>query len=343
MSPCVYVTGQPVDLVAKVSGLTLAAEFPDAGVGGPVSAEFTLKLAPQDRPGWLVKDAVAEGRLGGLQLLSGKVDEVDWVDGTVTVSGAAREGGDTACLTAAGLTSSTPDPILDAAISRGALTWTRAVSVGTSPLTDGDQTRKLNSVTEMLAAVADLNHSRFYVDPYRRLLATTDPTTPAFHLQPSAGELSWVSEAQATRVLGAWHDAAGAPHVTAVGSGAVEKMVDLDPKGALDVTRATAILNSLLAASTAGGWTGGLTVAAEQIFGHPHLAAVYLAVAAGQGMFRLHGQRDPRPGRVPTGFVDFVCERIEWNTDARTVTLTPRGMVARDWTAILADQGLEAA
>ena len=129
---------------------------------------------------------------------------------------------------------------------------------------------------------------------------------------------------------------------TIVGSGAIEQIVDLTNNGPLNSTRATNILNSILAKSTAGGWANGLTLTTSQILGSPHPADVCLRVGRGL-MVRLLGQRDPRPGRVPVGFVDFVVERAEWNVTDGTITLTPRGMVARDFAAILAESGVKEA
>lgn len=343
MTPSAHVAGQVVGALGKVGSLTVANEWPEAGIGGPASAEFTIQLPPANRPGWLVKDQLADVRFGGLYLLSGWVTEADWSDpeaGKITINGASREGEITAALTAAGVTSTTPDTFIDAAITRGALTWTRPATISTTALASGDTTSTPNTVVSLLAEYADETGNRLYVDPYRRLLKGTDPTTPTFYLLPGSGELSWVSEGQATRIFGGWHTNSGAPQVTSVGSGAVEKLVDLDILGPFpDATRPTAILNSILARVTAGGWSGGLTVSSQQIMGRPHLAEVGNAVGRGC-MFRLLGQRDPRPGRVPTGFVDFVCERSEWDVNAGTITLTPRGMVARDWAAILSDFGL---
>lgn len=342
MGPETYISGQPVSTLAKVSELVIASEFPDSGIGGPASAEFTVKLGPAERPAWLTTGQSADVRLGGSFLLAGQLSEPDWAQGKVTITGAAREGETTACLTAGGLTSSTPDTVIDAAIARGALTWSRPASISTASLADSDQTSQLNTVVSLLAAYADENDTRLYVDAYRRLLKASDPTTPAFYLMPGSGELAWTTQEQATRVVGGWHTAAGAPQVTSVGSGAIEQLVNLDPLGALNSTRATNILTNLLARAVSGGWTNGVSVSAEQIFGHPHLADVLETIGRGC-MFRLLGQRDPRPGRTPVGYVDFICERGEWNVADGTITLTPRGMVADDWNTILTEFGVEAA
>lgn len=344
MTPQVYIAGQPVAALAKVGSLVIAAEWPDAGIGGPASATFEVQLAPQDRPSWLVKDALAEVRIGGCSTLAGMVAEVDWDTGSVTINGSSREGETTVCLDATqAKTSSIPDEFIDSAIARVAVTWTRPASISATALAGGGQTGEVNSVVSALAAYADESGSRLYVDPFRRLLKGTDPVTPTYYLQPGSGELAWTSQEQATRVYGGWHDFSGAPHVTAVGSGATEQKVNLDPLGPfVDATRPTAILTSILAKATAGGWVGGITISAEQIFGRPHLADVLNSVGAGC-MFRLLGQRDPRPGRVPVGFVDFVCDRAEWNVNDGTLLISPRGMAAEGWDAILGEEGVEAA
>jgi hypothetical protein len=340
--PQVYIAGQKIESLADVGGLVISHEWPAGGVGGPVSAQFSLLLPASKRPGWLTKGATGSVRFGSLPLLSGAVADVDWSDGSVTIDGAAREGSTTACLGADGETSSTPDPVIDAAIARGALTWTRPGSISTTPLTDGDSTAKLNSVSDMLAAYADESGARLYVDPWRRLLKGSDPRTPDVFVVPGAGELSWTTDRQATRIIGRWANAAGTLTNTVVGSGAIERLVDMEPLGPLTAARATAVLNSILARASSGGWTGGLTLAPGQLIGAPDLAMVAEHVGRGL-MVRLLGQRDPRPDRMPVNYIDFVVERSEWHVADGQITLTPRGMVASDFASILAEAGVQEA
>jgi hypothetical protein len=340
MTPQVYIAGQR--LGQPFGGLVITHQWPDAGIGGPVSAQFSLLLPAAKRPGWLVKGALAEVRFGAMQMLAGSLAEPDWSDGTITIDGAAREGSTTAVLDATGKTSSTPDPVADAAISRGALTWSRPASISATALTTGDETAKLNSITGLLAAYADESGARLYVDASRQLLKGTDPTAPEVFTVPGAGELAWTTDQQATRIIGRWANSSGALSNMVVGSGAIERMVDMTSKGPLDSTRATAILNSILAKSSAGGWTNGLTLTSGQLLGSVHLATVADAVGRGL-MVQLKGQRDPRPDRVQVGYVEFIVERSEWHVADGTITLTPRGMVASDFAALLAAQGLQEA
>jgi hypothetical protein len=341
MDPQVYVAGRRLDV--PVSSLEITYEWPAAGIGGPASAQFSVLLKPTERPGWITKGAIADIKIGpGLPHLAGSLVEPDWSNGTIAIDGAANEGATTACLTSGGATSSTPDTVIDAAIARGALTWSRPASISTTALTDGDETAKLNSVSEMLAAYAVASGSRLYVDPSRQLLKGSDPTQPEFFIIPGAGELSWTTDTQATRIVGRWVNSSGTPANTIVGSGAVERIVDLNAKGPLDSTRATAILTSILAKSSSGGWSNGLTLSAGQFLGSPSLAEIGARVGRGL-MVRLNGQRDPRPDRPPVGYIDFIVERAEWHVADGTITLTPRGMVASDFASILATAGVEEA
>lgn len=342
METQVYIAGQR--LSQPYSDPVISHEWPTAGIGGPVSAQFSLLLPASQRPSWLVKGALAVVRSGLMPVLSGSIAETDWDSGTITIDGAAREGGTTACLTAGGLTSSTPDTVIDAAISRAAITWSRPLSISTTALTSGDETARLNSVTELLAAYAVESGSRLYVDASRQLLKGSDPTVAEVFTIPGAGELAWTTERQATRIIGRWANSSGTLTNTVVGSGAIERLVDMTPKGPLDSTRATNILNSILAKSTSGGWTNGLTLSATQFLGGRRGTLCEVANRVGRGVIvRLNGQRDPRPDRPPVGYVDFIVERSEWHVADGTITLTPRGMVASDFGSILAEAGVQEA
>lgn len=349
MTPQVYVAGMKLETLAPIGDLVISHEFPAGGsaggIGGPVSADFSLLLPAAKRPSWLDKGAPAEVRFGpGLPHLAGALAEPDWASGTLSITAAASEGSTTACMAAdQATTSSTPDVILDAAKARGAVSWSRPASISTVALTTGDQTADLNSVSDMAAAFCDTNTSaRLIVDPSRQILKTSDPTSSGLFILPGAGELAWTTEAQATRVIGRWQDSSGILHTNMVGSGAVELRVDLTGNGPLTSAQATVILVNILTRATAGGWANGITVTQDQLVGAPHLAAVADQVGRGL-MARNLGQRDPRPDRLPVGYVDFIVERSEWHVADRQIILTPRGMVARDVMAILADAGVKQA
>jgi hypothetical protein len=346
VTPSVYVGGFKVETLAPVSELVLACEWPAGsglGVGGPVSASFGIVLPPAKRPGWLVKDAVAESRIGGLSLLAGRVTEVDWDGGRVSIDGAATEGGSTVCVDGSGAPSSTPDTILDAAINRTAVSWNRPASISASPLATGNVTTSLNYVTDMLGQYGKSNAgARVYVDQARSVRVGADPAIAEIVVVSGAGELPWASQDQATRLAGRWVDTTGVPSTTFVGSGAIERIIDMTALGPQTSGSATTILTNILAQLTAGGWGGGLAISSNQILGGLHLADVFCRASRGL-MVRLLGQRDPRPGRLPVSCVDFIVERAEWHVADNVIVLTPRGMVTREFAAVLDDFGVQEA
>lgn len=343
MTPQVYVNGRALAALAPVSGLKVVHQWLTTGVNGPWSAEFQMVLNPTAaRPDWIQQGAPATVQLGPQTLLSGKLAEPDWANGSMSITGAAQEGSQVACLTSGGLTTSTPDVAVDQGIARTALSWSRPASISNTPVTVNDTTASLNYVSDLLAAYADASGARLYVDELRNLRAGTDPTTPTLFLLPSAGELAWTLDQQATTVIGRYANASGSLANATAGSGAIEQLVDLRPKGPLSTAQANTLVASILAKATSGGWTGGLAVSPSQIAGSLNLAAVADAVGSGL-MVRLGGRADPRPGHLPVDYVDVIIERSEWNVAANEILLTPRGMVARDFAAVLADFGVQAA
>src|SRR5690606_389403 len=109
--------------------IEIAAEYPVAGVGGPSSLSCRLLLPPGVEPAAVQRDALVEATVGGLPVFAGLVSDVDWATGAITAQGASRDGDEPAALTAAGVPSSTPDEAIDAAIARGAVSWTRPASI----------------------------------------------------------------------------------------------------------------------------------------------------------------------------------------------------------------------
>jgi hypothetical protein len=348
MLPQVYVGGRAISPLVNVSELVLTHAWPTTGLGGPLGAECSVLLKASERPGWIEQGALSEVRLGGLPLVAGHLGEPDWIDGTLTIDAASTEGDQVPCLDSSGKTSSTPDTVFDAQIANGSLTWSRPASISTTALVTGDTTEELNNVTDMIGAYQDSSGARLYVDAWRRIIKGSDPTAPGLFVLPGAGELAWTTETQATRIIGRWADSSNGGKLTnttviaATEKKVVPRIVDMRSLGPITSARATAVLNEILAEATAGGWTNGLTLSPGHILNAPHLGSVANSVGRGL-MVRLLGQRDTRPGRMPVGYVDFIVERSEWHVADDQIVLTPRGMVARDFAAILADAGVEEA
>jgi hypothetical protein len=343
MTPGVSVGGIPLSAIAESSGLHVVWRWPL----GCYEASWTLLVGTQERPPAIVKGAQVDISVGGFVVWSGNLVEVDWTDGGMKAQGPWRQMGGSddgrgaAALTAGLMTTSTPDVAVDAAIARGACTVTRPASISASPVTTLDQTEQINTVHDVLDAWSLLTGQKWYVDQWRRVLTGADPTTPTWFLHPGIPELTWDSKVQATRIIGGWHDAAGTPQVTAVGGGTDEYPVDLDNLGALDTTRASAALNSILAKTVNSGWSGGVQVAPLHIAGAPSLAVVGLSVAS--GVMARFPQADPRPDRPYTPYSDVVLGEADWDVDANNISLMPDGATGDGLADIIEQLGVTAA
>lgn len=328
--------------VVPVGGIQLDTRWPLGGY----QLDLSLLVTPQAHPSAIVGDARCDLIDAGRQIFTGSLAEPDWSAGTLTASGLCREAETTLALTASNTTSSTPDEAIDAAISRGAWRVTRPASLSSTPLTVGNTTASLNYVSELLDQWALSAGRRWYVDSSGAVRSGVDPTTPEIYILPGVAELSWSTETQASRLAGSWTDTSGMPQVTLVGSGSVEQDVDLTNAGPLTATQASAILASILADATSGGWSGSLPALSPgqwMLPGGGYCSPARLMQMVERGlMVRLLGHRDPRPGRASM-VTDVVIGQAVWNVDDDTVTLTPLGSAARDFASIVEQYGGEAA
>lgn len=321
----------------QVSGIEVDMRWPLGGY----QLDFNILLGTRQRPAIIAKGARCDLVFSGLTIFPGRISEVDWAEGKVTVTGLCRDAETTAALTAAGVTTSTPDIAIDAAIARGAWAVTRPASLSSTPVAASDETAEVNYAAALLDLWAGDNGKRWYVDRDGAVRSGVDPTTPELYILPGAGELSWASDQQASRLIGRWQDAAGVLHTAFAGSGSNEKLIDLTSRGALTSTQAASILTKILAQSTSGGWAGGITVAAQQVttLGGRTPTLSRVTAQAGRGlMVRLLGHRDPRPGRFALT-TDVVIGQAVWNVDDGTIALTPMGTVARDLASIVESFG----
>lgn len=283
--------------------------------------------------------AICDLMIGGSVLFTGSISDGDLSDeGSVTAIGLCRDA-ETIPALASSLTDTTsvPDTAVDTARTLG---WrvTRPASLSTAAVSSDDS---MTSTASLLETWSGDNGKRWYVDPDGAVRAATDPVTPELYVVPGVGELPWTTERQATKLVGSWINSSGATKVTVVGTGAQVRQVDLSNRGILTSTQATSILNQILARSSSSGWTGGITLTAEQIItpggNHPSLAHVARMVGRGV-MVRLLGHRDPRPDRFSLA-TDVVIGQAIWNVDDGTIALTPVGAVARDFTSVVEELG----
>lgn len=342
--PVVRVGNVQLNAVAPVGELVLTYRFP----GGCWEASWTLGLRPGQVPPDLPRDARATITLGGVELFAGDVDEPDWSDGQMLAMGAVRSAETALCLNNSNNTTTTiPNTAIDQAVARGALTFGRHENISAAAYGDEAESAALNTVTALLDAWAEENNTNWTVPANRGIITRPDPTEPLWHIVPDAAELGVASETLAGRVIGLWQGTTGRLSRTAVGSGRPEVPVDLRPLSAITSTRATAILNSILAKTgpAAGSWANTIEVTREQIMTrggvHPHLGEVAASVAEGV-MVRLLGHPDPRTDDrtyAGRGYTDVIIEEASWNTSEGKLTLTPRGYADRDLASIIESAG----
>jgi hypothetical protein len=297
-----------------------------------------MALGPTERPPFMVQGAPVEVPVGSRPVFAGYLSGLGWDDGTFSASGAAREGEETLCFAADGTTSSTPDVVLDAAISRGVLSWSRPAALSNVALAAGDDTAELNYVTDLLDAWSTTAGQRWAVNPDRQVYAATDPTTPAYYIAYGAAELGVADDALVGRLTGGWFDVNGDPHFTSVGTGRPEVAVNMANLGPIDSTTATNVLNAILAKTGARlAFTSTITVDQSMVTTpggvHPKLWQLRSGL-----LYRMVGLRDPRNG-LP--YTDVLMGESVWDVDAATVQLTPIDLAARDLSSIVADAGLE--
>lgn len=340
MTPQIRVGGASglwLSTLAPVGGIEIDVRWPLGGY----QLDFNLLLGARRRPAIIAKGARCDVLIAGRPIFPGRISEVDWSEGKITVTGLCRDAETTAALTASGATTATPDVAIDAAINRGAWQVTRPASLSSAPLGASDQTTNVNYLAALLDLWANDNGKQWYVDRDGAVRSGVDPTVPELYVMPGADELSWATEKQASRVIGQWQDIPGYSHTTFAGSGFDEQIVDLTGRGPLSSAQASSIVNQILAQSSSGGWAGGITVSAQQLVTPggmvPSLARVAAMVGRGL-MVRLLGHRDPRPGRFSLT-TDVLIGQAVWNVDDGKVTLSPVGSVARDFSSIVASFG----
>lgn len=335
--------GVPAHALGAVGDIEAVTEWPEGGT----DLSFSLLTPGPGYPPQVTSKTPVDLMIGARPVWAGYLSELG-ADGALKAKGAVTEGDSTPCLDASGMTTSIIDAAIDSAISRGELSWRRPASINASAYGEASTTASLNTVSDLLAAWQTEAHTRVYVDPYRVVRVGSDPTVPEYHILPGADDLAWSATAQADRLIGRYQaDAAGTlANVTVTAPGArapyTVQRVDMTPRGVLTSASASAILQGILTDLVMGAWSGGVTISRYQIAGAPDLSVIF--EAAGRGlMVRKLGQPDPRPGRVPVGYVDFVVGQATWKPAEGTITLTPVGTEARDLSAILAENNLEAA
>ncbi|MCR1785294.1 hypothetical protein KVF89_22330 [Nocardioides carbamazepini] len=280
----------------------------------------------------LVYGALVEIMLGPIVIWSGTLEEPDWDEGRFIAIGASRDAETAMSLDGSGNSSTTPNTVIDAAIARGVLSWTRGVSFGTTPIGDADS--GLVTVRSVLDVWAQKNSSRWLVNEQRQLtIAPTDESDPKWYVAPGSGVLGSASEDRVDRVFVRFTNVATgaqdiASYPASTPTGGIEAPKDL-VTGRAPMTLAAAqaeaasIWNEQQGRS---GWTNGLTLTRGQVTTKGGGIADLALIKAGDAI-RLLGVPDARGVAHNTTIVIGDTD-YDWTDDE--IQINPVGLAARD-------------
>ena len=311
-------------------------------LNGAWAASWVIPNPRQWRHPALVYGARVEIMYGPIVVWSGTLEEPDWDQGLFTAAGASRDGETAMALDGAGDASAAPNTVIDAAIARGALSWTRVGDFGTDPLADVTQTGVV-TVRSVLDEWAQKNGTRWKVNRARQLvIEPVDETDPKWYIVPGTGVLGSASQDRVDRVFVRYINSVTGLRGTAsypatTPAGGIESPVDLvsgrAPMSSSDaLAEATAIWEQRQGRSSL---TNGVTVTRGQVTGKGGPLAELALIEAGDGACML-GAPDPRTLAHNTLFVIGETE-YEWEDDQ--AQLNPVDLAARDVEGLLEQIG----
>lgn len=298
---------------------------------GAWEASWSIPIVGNWRHPALVRGARVEIYLGPIVVWSGTLEEPDWDAGTFVATGASRDSENALALDGSGNSSTAPNTVIDAAIARGVLPWTRVGDFGTAAV--GDSNGGLVTITSVLDAWAQENNSRWYVNEQRQLVIS--PVTEAtfdWLIVPGSGVMGSASDDRADRIAVRYISTTTGMRATAfypasTPAGGVESPMDVTDRGgitpAVAATIAQAEWEKLQGRS---GWTNGLTLTRGQVTTKGGTDADLAFIKAGQTM-RLLGVPDAR-GLSQNTDVVIGDTSYDWTDDQ--VQLNPVGLAARD-------------
>lgn len=263
--------------------------------GGSDQLTFTLGTQPPHR---FTGGETVQVFYGPVCIWAGTLAEPDPSTDQMAAVGAWQEAA-VAALDGAGNSTKIPDIAIDAATGRGALDWTRPASLSATAV-DIDTSQGPVTVGALLDAWATAANQRWGVDPYRRVYAKPDDTTPSWQTWPIDGGLGYDLTNYASTLIGRYYN--GTSYATAIVTDPIAEAahgykeappIDLTGRGTLTSAKATTLLTNLLALGMATpSWTqsvgfsygellnlGGTPVALETI--GPNIDGALLRVHGG--------------------------------------------------------------
>lgn len=341
----VRVGGRWLSTVAPIGDLEVRH-----GRNGPTLVTWSLALRDGERPRFLKRNAYVEIFVGPLCVWSGRLGRPDWDSKSFAAIGLARQGEGAECINGAGAHTTKPNTVIDAAIARGVVDWTRIGSFGNTDIAgvEGDASNDdpdPGKLDELLNLWAEEGDTQWRVDPDGRLAsATEDEDSPVWYVLPGAGVLGVADDDATDRVFVRYRNSTAgkiryASYPASTPPGGVERRASITSRGAMTSARALLFATGMYRKAQAGrtGWTNGLELTEGQILTRGGLRANLGLVRAGQTV-RMLNTIDPRTGRHA---LNFVIDESIWRPAEKRIQLNPVGMAARTWEQILSDYRAE--
>lgn len=328
--PEVFVDGWPLSSLCRWGALRTSTRQ-----SGEWEAVFHLAVKPNWRHPAFVYGAPVDVKVDSKSVFAGSLPEPDWASGDMAALGACRQAENAHSITGAGVASTKPDTVVDAAITRGVLAWVRAVTMGTTAVGEADGGGGLVTIDSVLDAWAEENATGWAVWQRRLVeapIAAPDPVDddPDWLILPGAGELGRSADQRVDKVAIRFRNsAAGGALATAyypstpTPAGGVERSLNLTTRRLMTTAEAQTIgLGEWSKLAGRSGFTGGLTVARGQVLTPGGQVAELDDIRAGD-VVRQHGVSDEESRAL---HLQWRIGDTDLDWEARKLSINPVGM-----------------
>jgi hypothetical protein len=313
VSTWLRVGGYPATEIAAHSPVT----WETRADGGSFKASWAFALTRRSQHQALRPGTLVEVICGGVNMFTGWLgypDRTTWECTAYGLASVARE----QFLALDGTLSNTRD--VAAAITQAQATgWPATNPDAITGTASGTATGNPVTLGVLLDDLALDLGKRWGVDGQGRLFMTADPTTPRWLAAPDSAAFGVTDEGAASTLYGRYLDSTTSTYLTAIaGSGSPQEAVDLSDRGAMSNAQAVTILTGMLAETSGGAWTNGVTLTRDQIQTVGGTPAFLPAVRGGQ-MVRTLGLDYATQGMA----LDTVIGATRYTQDEHSIYVEP--------------------
>jgi len=309
-------------------------------IGGCHEAAF--ELDPTDIPPGVERGAAVQFKIGMSNVWRGQVYEVG-EGGTITCIGPWSAAAQVSALDGAGVGSLVPDTAINAAFTRGAISWRIPTGgVSAAAVIDGTAGEPL-LLTNMLETWAIKTGSLVGVDANNDIYARAASASADWIVTPNSGARLDVTGDYVSHLWGDYINTSGVwakagPVIDQYASdawGRRESTADLSELGPINSTTATTVLTSMLVNGGARkSLSGTLKLTREQLLTPGGQPGALTMVAATQRV-RLLGVGDGTTAAMRTLYTDIVIDQCSFTEGESEISFSPMGAPATNLGDIL--------